>query len=91
MTDKSLFALWMEYEKEFQTEEEAQIHLRNRMVRYIKETKTTQREIARRTKISESVISQWKNNKDIGFSADNKLLYYFDAQRLNMYLLGKGY
>ena len=87
----SLFDSWKEYEKGFQTEEDAQNHLRDRMKKFIKETKIPQKELARQTKISESVISQWKHNKDIGFSANNTLLYLYDAERLNIYLSSNGY
>lgn len=82
---------WLEYSKKFQTREEMNDHLRNRMIGFLKETKSTQREMARRTKISESVISQWKHNKDIGFSDNNKCLDGVDIGRLNIYLSGKGY
>lgn len=82
---------WLEYSKKFQIEQEMNDHLRSRMMKFIKETKTTQREIARRTKISESVISQWKHNKDIGFSDNNKCLDGVDIGKLNIYLSGKGY
>ena len=82
---------WLEYNKRFQTKEEMNNHLRDRMIRFIKETKTTQREIARRTRINESVISQWKHNKDIGFNDNNKLLHGVDVGSLNMYLMNKGF
>lgn len=82
---------WLDYSKKFQTKEEMNDHLRNRMIKFINETKTTQREIARHTKISESVISQWKHNKDIGFSDNNKCLGGVDVGKLNIYLLGRGY
>lgn len=82
---------YMEYRKRFQTKEEMNSHLRDRMKKFIKETKTTQREIARRTRISESVISQWKHNKDIGTSDDNKDLFCLDVGSLNAYLLSMGY
>ena len=85
------FDLWMEYKKEFKTNEEAQDCLRNRMLKFIKETKIKQREIAKHSKISESVLSQWKNNRDIGFSDNNKLLHVFDAGRLHRYLCDRGY
>ncbi len=79
------------YSKRFQTDTEMNNHLRDRMIRYIKETKTTQKEIARQTKISEGVISRWKNNNDIGFQENNKNLYRLDIERLNYYLSVKGY
>lgn len=82
---------WLEYSKEFQTKEKMNDHLRSRMIKFIKETKTTQREIARCTKISESVMSQWKHNKDIGFSDNNKCLDGVDVGRLNIYLSDNGY
>lgn len=82
---------WLEYSKNFKTKEEMNIDLRNRMVKFIKETKTTQREIARKTRINESVLSQWKHNKDIGFSANNKELHGIETGSLNNYLKSKGY
>ena len=68
---------WLEYSRKFQSKEEMNNHLRDRMKKFIKETKTTQREIARKTKIHESALSQWKHNKDIG--------------SLNTYLSNMGY
>lgn len=82
---------WLEYSKKFQFKEEMNNHLRDRMKKFIKETKTTQREIARKTKINESALSQWKKNKDIGISDDNKNLCCLNVGSLNTYLSNMGY
>lgn len=82
---------WLEYSKKFQSKEEMNNHLRNRMKKFIKETQTTQREIARKTKINESALSQWKNNRDIGTSDNNKNLFCLNLGDLNTYLSDMGY
>lgn len=82
---------WLEYSKKFPSKEEMNDHLRERMKKFIKETKTTQREIARKTKINESALSQWKNNKDIGISDNNKNLFCLNVGSLNTYLSDMGY
>lgn len=73
------------YYETFDDKSNAQLALRNRMVKFINETKTTQREISRRTGIPESVISEWKWQKHITH------LYLIDAGKLLLYLTSKGY
>ena len=82
------FSLWWDYERKFQSKEEAQAHLKKRMKKFIKETKTTQREIARRIGINEGALSRWKNDKDI---FGDKTLYLSNAAKLNLYLQERGY
>lgn len=56
---------WLEYNKRFQTKEEMNNHLRDRMIRFIKETKTTQREIARRNR-SRDICIRFRNKRKHG-------------------------
>lgn len=60
---------WFKFRKEHpdKSEEELEQILRDRLITMLKETKITQREVSRETKIPESALSQWKNHKPIGF------------------------
>lgn len=82
--------IYKEYCSRFSSKEEAQDDLRERLIRFIGETKTTQKQIARKVCINESALSKWKNHKSISYE-NNMDLTLLNAERLHMYLISVGY
>lgn len=69
--------------------------LKNRLIFYLKDSKDTQRHIAKATKINEGILSRWKNKKPFGFITmiDNgyEKLDLLSKESLNDFLNLKGY
>jgi transcriptional regulator with XRE-family HTH domain len=86
----------LEYRKQFNTEDELQNVLRDRMIRCIKEKKITQKSICKATGINEGALSNWKNKKPIGTTqmlnrVENYYLDLISIGALNIFLGELGY
>lgn len=79
---------WFDYKSKNSevTEEYLQSELRERFLKYLRNNKVTQRQICKITGINESVLSQWKNKRFIGFQTLNKMLDTDAAGALLIYL-----
>lgn len=95
------FDRWMKFKIEnSDNEEELQSLLRERFINCLKNSNATQREVSKFTGIPESTLSQWKNNKHIGFEKNYsynsyrvcpKTLDAFSAGAILIYLERNGF